>query len=194
MRGHGPPLRRAPRLVAARGRGGGGRIGSDAGVRRARGGPARRPAGRARDRRGGRGGRAPSCSCGPGPPPLGTLGDPDLDRVVARDALAELAAGLTSTRHYGRHGEARERDVGVFIETLRRAARGWSSSARSTSPPPSPGVAKLLGYHVTVCDARAVFATRGAVPDGRRSGERVAGPLLRRGRTSRSDRVTRCAC
>ena len=54
----------------------------------------------------------------PGVEPLGSLGDPDLDRVVGRDALAELAAGLTSTRHYGEHGEARERAVGVFIESF----------------------------------------------------------------------------
>ena len=52
----------------------------------------------------------PSCSCGPRHR-LGTLGDPDLDRVVARDALGELEAGLTSTRHYGEHGEAREETV-----------------------------------------------------------------------------------
>ena len=49
---------------------------------------------------------------------LGTLGNPDLDRVVARDALGELQAGLTSTRHYGEHGEAREDTVSVFIESF----------------------------------------------------------------------------
>ena len=54
----------------------------------------------------------------PGPPEevLGSLGDPDLDRVVRRDALGELAAGITVTRHYGLHGEARERAVSVFID------------------------------------------------------------------------------
>src|SRR5204863_493460 len=50
--------------------------------------------------------------------PVGTLGDPDLDRVVARDALGELAAGLSSTRHYGEHGEARGSAVSVFIESF----------------------------------------------------------------------------
>ena len=55
---------------------------------------------------------------GPSRPTVGTLGDPDLDRVVARDALGELAAGLTSTRHYGLHGEARERAVSVFVESF----------------------------------------------------------------------------
>ena len=48
----------------------------------------------------------------------GSVGDPDLDRVISRDALGELAAGLSATRHYGRHGEARGRDVSVFIESF----------------------------------------------------------------------------
>ncbi|MBO0731250.1 MAG: XdhC family protein, partial [Acidimicrobiaceae bacterium] len=99
----------------------------------------------------------------PGQQPIGTLGDPDLDRVVARDALGELAAGLTAARHYGRHGEARARDVSVFIESF--------------APPPQmiifgavdftaalAKVAKVLGYRVTVCDARPVFATPARFP------------------------------
>ncbi len=96
-------------------------------------------------------------------PPLGSLGDEALDRVVARDALGALSAARTSTRHYGRHGEARQRDVGIFVEAF--------------APPPSmvifgavdftaalARVAKLLGYRVTVCDARAVFATPARFP------------------------------
>ena len=88
----------------------------------------------------------------------GTLGDPDLDRVVERDARGELAAGTSGVRHYGEHGEARERAVSVFVE--------------SYAPPPQMlifgavdftaalcRVAKVLGYRVTVCDAREVFAT-----------------------------------
>jgi xanthine dehydrogenase accessory factor len=99
----------------------------------------------------------------PGVEPLGTLGNVDLDRVVARDALGELEAGLTSTRHYGEHGEARERAVSVFIESF--------------APPPHLVIfgavdftaalakaGKLLGYRVTVCDARAVFATVARFP------------------------------
>ncbi len=96
-------------------------------------------------------------------PPLGSLGDEGLDRVVARDALGALTAGHTSTRHYGRHGEARQREVAVFVEAF--------------APPPSmvifgavdftaalARVAKVLGYRVTVCDARAVFATQARFP------------------------------
>jgi xanthine dehydrogenase accessory factor len=101
----------------------------------------------------------------PGPPMqvLGSVGDADLDRVISRDASGELAAGLSGTRHYGRHGEARGRDVSVFIESF--------------APPPQmiifgavdftaalAKVAKILGYRVTVCDARPVFATTARFP------------------------------
>lgn len=94
---------------------------------------------------------------------VGTLGDPDLDRVVARDVVGELAAGRTGIRRYGRHGQARADEVGVFIESF--------------APPPQmiifgavdftaalARVAKFLGYRVTVCDARPVFATKQRFP------------------------------
>ena len=95
---------------------------------------------------------------------LGSLGDADLDRVVIRDALAELAAGNTTMRHYGVHGEARRQDVAVFVQSF--------------APPPQlilfgavdftaalVTVGKALGYRVTVCDARAVFATHQRFPE-----------------------------
>ena len=47
--------------------------------------------------------------------PLGSLGDNDLDRVVVRDVLGELAAGRTGIRRYGAQGQAREDTVAVFI-------------------------------------------------------------------------------
>jgi xanthine dehydrogenase accessory factor len=94
----------------------------------------------------------------PGAAVLGSLGDPDLDRVVGRDVAAELAAGLTSTRHYGAHGEARAREVGVFIECFVAPPRMVIFGAVDFTAALAR-VAKLLGYHVTVCDARAVFAT-----------------------------------
>jgi len=101
----------------------------------------------------------------PGPPQEvhGSLGDPDLDRVVTHDAQSELAAGLTGTRHYGRHGEARERDVSVFIESFAVPARMIIFGAVDFTSALAK-VAKILGYRVTVCDARAVFATRSRFP------------------------------
>jgi xanthine dehydrogenase accessory factor len=99
----------------------------------------------------------------PGAAPIGSLGDADLDRVVARDALGELEAGLTSTRHYGAHGEARERDVSVFIESFAPPPHMVIFGAVDFTAALSR-VAKLLGYRVTVCDARAVFATVARFP------------------------------
>jgi xanthine dehydrogenase accessory factor len=96
--------------------------------------------------------------------PLGTLGNADLDRVVARDAAGELEAGITSTRHYGVHGEARERAVSVFIESFAPPPRMVIFGAVDFTAA-LVKAAKLLGYRVTVCDARAVFATRQRFPD-----------------------------
>jgi xanthine dehydrogenase accessory factor len=90
--------------------------------------------------------------------PEGSLGDADLDRVVARDALGELASGITSTRHYGAHGEAREETVTVFIESFALPPRMIIFGAVDFTAALTR-VAKVLGYRVTVCDARAVFAT-----------------------------------
>jgi xanthine dehydrogenase accessory factor len=100
----------------------------------------------------------------PGDPAVGSLGDPDLDRVVIRDALGELAAGTTVVRHYGPHGEAREATVAVFVESFAPPPRmlvfGAVDFTRSLVR-----VAKVLGYNVTVCDAREVFATRARFPE-----------------------------
>ena len=99
----------------------------------------------------------------PDRPAIGTLGDPDLDRVVARDALGELEAGITVTRHYGTHGEAREQDVEVFIESFAPAPHMVIFGAVDFTAALARA-AKLLGYRVTVCDAREVFATAARFP------------------------------
>lgn len=100
---------------------------------------------------------------GPDDATSGSLGDADLDRVVARDALGALEAGATVTRHYGPHGEAREDTVTVFIESFAPAPRMVIFGAVDFTAALTRA-AKLLGYHVTVCDARAVFATRARFP------------------------------
>ena len=101
----------------------------------------------------------------PGPPleVLGSLGDPDLDRVVIRDALGELASGLTAPRHYGLHGEARERELSVFIESFAPPPRMIIFGAVDFTAALAR-VGKVLGYRVTVCDARPVFATAARFP------------------------------
>lgn len=99
----------------------------------------------------------------PGRSVSGSLGDPDLDRVVIRDTEAELAAGLTSLRHFGIHGEARARDVSVFIESFVPPPRMIIFGAVDFTAALAR-VAKVLGYRVVVCDARSVFATMERFP------------------------------
>ena len=105
----------------------------------------------------------------PGADPVGTLGNDELDRIVARDALGEIEAGRTSVRHYGPRGETTPEDladsptVRVFIDAFAPPPSMWIFGAVDfTSALAS--AAKLLGYHVVVCDAREVFATRRRFP------------------------------
>ncbi len=95
----------------------------------------------------------------------GSLGHPELDRVVARDALAELEAARSGIRHYGPEGQTTPEDlvdqptVRVFIESHAPPPQMWIFGAVDFTAALAR-VAKILGYRVTVCDAREVFATR----------------------------------
>jgi xanthine dehydrogenase accessory factor len=105
----------------------------------------------------------------PGAAPRGTFGDAELDRIVTRDARAELEAGRSGIRHYGPHGETTPEDlvdtpvVRVFIETWAPPPLMWIFGAVDFTAALAK-VAKVLGYRVTVCDAREVFATRRRFP------------------------------
>src|SRR5687768_3730401 len=105
----------------------------------------------------------------PGDPALGTLGDPELDRVVGRDALAELEAARSGVRHYGPRGETTPEDledspvVLVYVESFAPPPQMWIFGAVDFTAALAK-VAKVLGYRVTVCDAREVFATRRRFP------------------------------
>lgn len=99
----------------------------------------------------------------PGQDLLGTLGNSDLDRVVERDGLGELSAGTSGIRHYGPNGEARQEELAVFIESFAPPPRMLIFGAVDFTAALSR-VAKVLGYVVTVCDARPVFATTQRFP------------------------------
>ena len=105
----------------------------------------------------------------PGQETRGSLGDADLDRVVARDAIAELEAARSGVRHYGPHGETTPEDLAdspvirVFVESHARPPQMWIFGAVDFTAALAR-VAKVLGYRVTVCDAREVFATRRRFP------------------------------
>jgi xanthine dehydrogenase accessory factor len=93
----------------------------------------------------------------------GSLGNANLDRVVTRDALGELAAGRSVMRHYGPEGEARESTVSVFVESFAPAPQMLIFGAVDFTAALAR-VAKVLGFRVTVCDARSVFATASRFP------------------------------
>ena len=88
----------------------------------------------------------------------GSVGHAGLDEVVRRDAAGALAGGRSSTRRYGPLGEARQRAVEVFIEVFAPPPRMVIFGAVDFTAALAR-VAKVLGYRVTVCDARPVFAT-----------------------------------
>ena len=94
---------------------------------------------------------------------MGSLGNAELDRVVVRDAIGELAAGTTGVRNYGPNGEARQDEVKVFIESFAPPPQMLIFGAVDFTAALSR-VAKVLGYRVTVCDARPVFATTQRFP------------------------------
>jgi xanthine dehydrogenase accessory factor len=97
-------------------------------------------------------------------PVIGSLGNAELDRVVTRDALGELEAGRTGIRHYGVHGEARrEEGVAVFVESFALPPKMVIFGAIDFTAALAR-LGRLLGYHVTVCDARPVFATKKRFP------------------------------
>jgi xanthine dehydrogenase accessory factor len=96
--------------------------------------------------------------------PMGSLGEPGLDAVVARDTRGALDGGHSVARHYGPHGEAGRSDVTVFIEVFAPPPRMLIFGAVDFTAA-LVRVAKVLGYHVTVCDARPVFATAARFPE-----------------------------
>ncbi len=101
--------------------------------------------------------------------PAGSLGDPDLDRVVARDALAELEAARSGVRNYGPQGQTTPEDledspiVQVYVESHAPPPQMWIFGAVDFTAALAR-VAKVLGYRVSVIDAREIFATRRRFP------------------------------
>ncbi|WP_314174985.1 XdhC family protein [Streptomyces winkii] len=93
----------------------------------------------------------------------GLGGDPRLDRTAAAEAVAMLETGRTGTVEVREDGSHCPGGLTLFVE--------------SCAPPPRMIVfgaidfasalvraGKFLGYHVTVCDARPVFATEARFP------------------------------
>jgi len=95
----------------------------------------------------------------------GTLGSGDrLDAAVDDDARGMLAQGLTGIRRYGAHGERRGDELSVFVNSFAPPPRMLVFGAIDFAAAVAR-VGKFLGYHVTVCDARKIFATTSRFPD-----------------------------
>ncbi len=94
----------------------------------------------------------------------GSLGPARLDDAVDDDTRGMLAQGRTGIRHYGAQGERRADELSVFVHSFapppRMVVFGAIDFAAAVA-----SIGKYLGYHVTVCDARPVFATPARFPD-----------------------------
>jgi xanthine dehydrogenase accessory factor len=86
----------------------------------------------------------------------GTLGEPELDRTAAQRAAGMLAFGSTGTV------ELCEQTVFIqsWVAPPRMIVFGAIDFAGAVAR-----IGHFLGYHVTVCDARPVFATRKRFPE-----------------------------
>ncbi|MBV9291383.1 MAG: XdhC family protein [Frankiales bacterium] len=94
----------------------------------------------------------------------GGLGRTGLDAAVSDDARGLLAQGQTGVRHYGPNGERRQDEVAVFIESFAPPPRMLVFGAIDFAAAVAR-IGKYLGYRVTVCDARPVFATEKRFPE-----------------------------
>ncbi|WP_082634268.1 XdhC family protein [Arthrobacter alpinus] len=93
----------------------------------------------------------------------GSLGSDRADQAVSDDVMGLLAAGRNTTLMYGPDGERRGDGMRVFVASFAPQPRmlvfGAIDFAAAVARQGS-----FLGYRVTVCDARAVFATRARFP------------------------------
>jgi len=93
------------------------------------------------------------------PTTAGSLGWARADDAVAEDARGLLAAGTGGVLTYGPEGERRGAGMRVMVSSFAPPPRLLIFGATDFAVALAK-IGGLLGYHVTVCDARAVFATR----------------------------------
>lgn len=94
----------------------------------------------------------------------GGVGSDRLNDAVTDDARGMLAQGLTGQRHYGADGQRRLDDLTVFVHAFAPPPRMLVFGAIDFAAAMAR-MGKFLGYDVTVCDARGVFATSKRFPD-----------------------------
>ncbi len=89
---------------------------------------------------------------------LRSLGSARLDDAVVDDVRGMLAAGSTRTMHYGSDGERRGQELTLFVSSFAPRPRMLVFGAIDFAAAVAQ-IGAFLGFHVTVCDARPVFAT-----------------------------------
>jgi xanthine dehydrogenase accessory factor len=94
---------------------------------------------------------------------IGTAGNEDLDRAIIEAARGLLEGGRTETIHLGPRGQRRMEDVTVFVQSFAPPPRMYVFGAIDFASAVAR-IGKFMGYRVTVCDARPVFATRDRFP------------------------------
>ena len=93
----------------------------------------------------------------------GTAGNGELDKAIVESARGLLEGGRTETRHFGPRGQRRMEDVAVFVQSFAPPPKMYVFGAIDFASAVAR-LGKFMGYRVTVCDARAVFATRERFP------------------------------
>ncbi|MFC8294306.1 XdhC family protein [Streptomyces sp. NPDC057250] len=91
-------------------------------------------------------------------------GHPELDRTAAGEARAMLDGGRTGTVEIGEDGSRCGQPLTLLVESSVPAPRMIVFGAIDFAAA-LVRVGKFLGYHVTVCDARPVFATPARFPE-----------------------------
>jgi xanthine dehydrogenase accessory factor len=94
----------------------------------------------------------------------GSLGSDRLDAAATDDSRGLLATGRTGTLRYGYHGERRGDDLLLFVAAYAAPPRMIVFGAIDFAAALAQ-IGAFLGYRVTVCDARPVFATSRRLPD-----------------------------
>jgi xanthine dehydrogenase accessory factor len=93
----------------------------------------------------------------------GSLGSERADDAVVDDVRGLLAAGHHQTLTYGPDGERRGEGMRVFVWAFAPPPRMLVFGAIDFAAAVAR-IGNFLGYHVTVCDARPVFATNSRFP------------------------------
>jgi len=93
----------------------------------------------------------------------GSFGSEFADHGVIEDARGQLASGTSAILHYGPAGERMGNGMAVFVASFQPKPRMLVFGAIDFAGAVADQ-ASLLGFHVTICDARAVFATEKRFP------------------------------